>query len=168
MKTRQDIIREYINRLGPDVAMLEIGVDYGDTWHHQRGVVVNYTGVDISLEKVTVPMDDPRSHWFEMDSRDFWRRTEAPSVQFPYLHEVKWSLIYIDGCHDYEFVKIDLQGAIRCLSPGGYILAHDMIPKENPPYQAWKEICLPRSDLLCYLLDEKIHRYGMGVCQKVS
>lgn len=167
--TRQDIIREYINKHGPDIEMLEIGVDYGDTWHHQRGVVANYTGVDISLDRVTVPMDDPRSHWFEMDSRDWWKMMDRDGFITPvnYVHG-GWNFIFIDGCHDLDVVRVDLREALKYLIPGGYMLVHDVIPKRNPPYLAWAEICLPRSDLMCWLLDESIHRYGVGVCQKVS
>ena len=36
-----------------------------------------------------------------------------------------FDLIFIDGCHEYEYVRSDTQGAMRHISPRGLILWHD-------------------------------------------
>lgn len=164
--TRQDVIREYISAHGPDVEMLEIGVDYADTWHHQRGVIMNYTGVDIDLSRVSVPRDDPRCHFLEIDSRDYWELIEENPPTYLANNRNQWNLIFIDGQHDYEAVLNDLRQAIKHLAPGGYMLIHDVIPEENGPGRAYKEICLPHPDLLCHVRGQEIHRHGMAVCVK--
>lgn len=33
--------------------------------------------------------------------------------------------VFIDGCHDYSYVKKDTANALRCLRPGGLIVWHD-------------------------------------------
>jgi predicted O-methyltransferase YrrM len=37
-------------------------------------------------------------------------------------------LVFVDACHDYEFVKSDSQAALNLLRPGGVILWHDYVP----------------------------------------
>lgn len=52
-----------------------------------------------------------------------------------------FDLIFIDGLHTYEQVHLDLVNAIKCLSLGGAIVLHDMLPRN------WKESNVPRINL---------------------
>jgi predicted O-methyltransferase YrrM len=52
----------------------------------------------------------------------------ADSTQFdtkPYSHSVDF--VFIDGCHDYDFVKNDTIKALEMLAPGGTIAWHDYV-----------------------------------------
>lgn len=162
--TRQDIIREYIGKHGADVEMLEIGVDYGDTWHHQRGLICTYTGVDISLATVTVPMNDPHSHWVEMDSREFWKQVQREGIP-KWVHGT-WNLIFIDGCHDYELAVTDMREALKWLAIGGYMLIHDVSAEGSGVRRAYEEVCLADPTLQCFIDDRET--WGIAVCLKIS
>jgi Methyltransferase domain len=48
----------------------------------------------------------------------------APSA-IDFMKSEKWDLIYIDGSHDYEIVKQDLENSITNLSNGGLIVMDD-------------------------------------------
>lgn len=48
-----------------------------------------------------------------------------------------FDLIFIDGLHTYEQVKRDIFNALNCVRKGGYILLHDMLPRN------WKESHIP-------------------------
>lgn len=41
----------------------------------------------------------------------------------------RYDIIFIDADHRYAGVKLDLEGALRLLKPGGYIVMHDCFPK---------------------------------------
>lgn len=38
---------------------------------------------------------------------------------------IPFDLVFIDGCHHYEYVKKDTQNAIKYLKSGGMIIWHD-------------------------------------------
>jgi hypothetical protein len=44
--------------------------------------------------------------------------------------EQKWDVIFIDGLHTYEQVSRDVRNALRCLSANGWIILHDMFPRD--------------------------------------
>ena len=66
------------------------------------------------------------------------RLSEIPNVSREFLDsanlhvkpDFSYDLIFIDGCHDYSYVKNDSIHAFRLIKPGGYILWHDygMLP----------------------------------------
>jgi len=41
----------------------------------------------------------------------------------------KFDVIFIDGNHDYEFVKRDIYNSLNCITKNGIIIMHDMLPQ---------------------------------------
>jgi hypothetical protein len=42
----------------------------------------------------------------------------------------KFDVIFIDGLHTYEQVRLDVINAIKTLKPGGWIALHDLLPRD--------------------------------------
>ena len=57
------------------------------------------------------------------------RQLLGDSTRFDYSpYAGTCDLVFVDACHDYEFVKSDSRAALKLLRPGGVILWHDYIP----------------------------------------
>jgi hypothetical protein len=55
------------------------------------------------------------------------------SIRFPYEPiDKEYDVVFIDGAHDYESVKIDIGKALRALSPTGVIVFHDYQSPNDP------------------------------------
>lgn len=92
--------------------------------------------------------------------------------------ELKYDLIFIDGLHHADQVERDIDNALKCLTKGGYILVHDvlptkeehtLVPRPTPSghwngdvYKAWIKL-RSRSDVNMYVIDTD---NGVGVIQK--
>ena len=48
---------------------------------------------------------------------------------------IRCGLVFVDGCHDYEFALFDIQCAARSMTPGGFILV-DNAPQAGPYFAA--------------------------------
>lgn len=96
-----------------DPAYLEIGCDENQLFHSVP-----------ARRKVGV---DPRRGGTVRATSDEFFRTNTET----------FDLVFIDGLHTREQVRRDLAGAIRCLNPGGWILLHDMLPRD------WVELHVP-------------------------
>jgi hypothetical protein len=88
----------------------------------------------------------------------------------------KFDCIFIDGLHEYEQVKKDIQNSIRCLNNNGAILLHDCLPvsyaaQAVPRYKSswngdvWKAIVEVRTwgevDVKTVLID-----HGVSIIKK--
>lgn len=51
------------------------------------------------------------------------------SDEFFKTNTQKFDVIFIDGNHDYEFVKRDVYNSLNCLNKNGIIIMHDMLPQ---------------------------------------
>lgn len=105
---RYDIINLLIQRYGFG-RYLEIGVNTGDTFSKIQ-----------CPEKTSV---DPIQLGFTthvMTSDEFFNQLPTHTV---------YDIIFIDGMHEYHQCYNDIINATKHLSPGGFILCHDM----NPP-----------------------------------
>ena len=40
----------------------------------------------------------------------------------------RYDIVFIDGYHEHQQVRRDIEGSLRALNPGGIILLHDMVP----------------------------------------
>lgn len=56
-------------------------------------------------------------------------RSQDIGGEFPYEAD----LVFVDGGHDYESVKGDIESWAWKVRPGGALAFHDYIPGENPP-----------------------------------
>lgn len=82
-----------------------------------------------------IPQTNPKMHAYtevrfnELQHR--WDYFTGRSSKFWEQNKNKYDLIYIDGSHKYEDVKIDLDCAWICLSAGGLLLTDDYLHKYN-------------------------------------
>jgi hypothetical protein len=53
------------------------------------------------------------------------------SDEFFSTNNEKYDVIFIDGLHWSEQVEKDIDNALLCLNDGGYIVAHDCLPKKE-------------------------------------
>jgi hypothetical protein len=60
------------------------------------------------------------------------------SDEFFSINTKKFDVIFIDGLHTYQQVRIDTINAMKCLKEGGWIAFHDMLPGN------WKQQHVPR------------------------
>ena len=50
------------------------------------------------------------------------------SDEFFELNNEKFDFVFVDGL-EHDQVRRDVENALRCLNPGGYIALHDMLPR---------------------------------------
>jgi len=55
------------------------------------------------------------------------------------LQNIKFDMIFIDGCHEYEYVKRDIQNYKLLLNDNGILCGHDFHPRFNGVIKAVKE-----------------------------
>lgn len=62
---------------------------------------------------------------------DRWRFKLMPSADFWRLNDKTYDLIYVDGSHLYEDVRVDLFGAWDALDKGGILFLDDIVHPAN-------------------------------------
>ncbi len=98
------------------------------------------------------------------------------SNEFFNRNSKKFDLIFIDGLHEAEQVKVDIYNSLNCLNEGGFIVMHDcnpssemmqLVPRVSTEWtgDVWKAFVHYRRepDLLMYTIDTD---YGVGVIQR--
>lgn len=101
------------------------------------------------------------------------------SDEFFELNNEKFDFVFVDGLHEHDQVRRDVENALRCLNPGGYIALHDMLPRNwieaHVPCirqgswtgDAWKiSFELAKTDGLEYCIVNIDH--GVGVIKKTK
>jgi hypothetical protein len=68
-----------------------------------------------------------RARFYSMDSMTFFTHIQREGIR-------PW-LVFVDGCHDYEYALFDIQCAARSLSSGGFIII-DNISQSGPYFAA--------------------------------
>jgi predicted O-methyltransferase YrrM len=68
-----------------------------------------------------------RVRFYPTDSMSFFMRIQREGIR-------PW-LVFVDGCHDYEFALFDIQCAARSLTPGGFIVV-DNVSQVGPYFAA--------------------------------
>lgn len=119
---RTDIINKLITKFQLET-YLEIGVDKGINF--KRVKAKRKTSVD---PNATYDVDYP------MSSNAFFEQLPKDTM---------YDLIFIDGLHTAEQVKLDISNALKYLSPNGFIVVHDCSPTlkahqtTQPTIPAW-------------------------------
>lgn len=85
---------------------LELGTHAGVTF--RQVLAKDKTGVDPAFDTT-----------YRMTTDEFFEKV-APGQ--------KWDIIFIDACHEYDYILRDYNNAVKHLSPGGVIFVHDMVP----------------------------------------
>lgn len=132
------VMLPYLLDLKPGDTYLEVGVQYGRSLEFAREVAddkVNIVGIDLDELKEPVP----GAVFVQANSRT-WK------------HNGKVELIFIDGDHNYEGVKADIENWYPQMAEGGVMLFHDCdetspgvvkafdeFVAANKPKKAWKD-----------------------------
>jgi hypothetical protein len=134
---RREGIRKIAQMIGRP-RVLEIGVDRAGVLSHCHDVFGAYTGVDIRIYDSVKELKDLACpfRFVECQSVDFWKSLTKADL---------YDLIYVDGDHGKLGSHLDItQGMLR-LAPGGFILAHDISPKDSRkdtgPAWSYNRIC---------------------------
>jgi len=106
---------------------LEIGVKHGHTFNK----------ISKNVLKESVDINGEWNPTYHCSSDDFFK--ELPLTK-------KWDIIFIDGYHEKEQVKIDIENSLLHLNNGGCIVCHDTLPayphylKPDMCHNAWEAI----------------------------
>ena len=107
--TRTHILNFLVNSKGYK-SYLEVGVQNVRN-NFNRINCINKLGVDPAVDDINViPMTSDQ--FFDCNQRTF-------------------DLIFIDGLHEYDQVKKDLDNSLKILNDGGIIMLHDTLPEEE-------------------------------------
>tara|TARA_R110001592_G_scaffold8826_2_gene47836 strand:- start:5005 stop:5577 length:573 start_codon:yes stop_codon:yes gene_type:complete len=143
MKNSQDIIN-YLIKNNNYTRFLEIGVR-----PNNKGMSIN----QIECEHKDGVDTQPNRCNYTMTSDEFFNT--IPSTQ-------TYDIIFVDGCHEKDYVLRDVNNSLNHLNSNGIILCHDINPPSlmhlNPDlcwnaWEAWAELRCTRSDLQMYSLD---------------
>lgn len=122
--------------------VLEIGTYDGNTALNLAANVVS----DGTVITVDLPPDWDKQFVYDVPAK-YWNVTDREGIGIQYRNtpfesrirqvlgdsaEVDWQalnppfdLIFIDGCHYFDYVKTDTESALKNLTPGGIIVWHD-------------------------------------------
>lgn len=107
MKNRIQFINHVIRTMDYKT-YLEVGVYKGEVFNT---IGIEKTGVDIDCDIEGV---------LKLDSDTFFEDNTN-----------LYDIIFIDGDHNYEQVKKDVENALECLTPNGMVLMHDTCPTKS-------------------------------------
>ena len=151
MIIRTDIINWYMTQFGYK-SYLEIGVQHPDK---------NFVKINCD-KKVGIDPDPNANATYCMTSDNFFEQTKE-----------KFDFIFIDGLHESEQVKKDIENALKCLSPFGMIMLHDcnpttkemqLVPRQQSEWtgDVWRAFLKmrERNDLFMFTIDDD---YGCGI-----
>ncbi len=137
--------------------VLEIGVDNADVLHYCHNVFGSYTGVDVKVSQTALNSKGLECPFEFVESKSvyFWKSLDKDDL---------FDLVYVDGDHTKVASHLDITQAMLRLSPGGYILAHDMndndAEQDIGPAWSYNRVCnLP--GWYARLLEG--HGEGMGI-----
>ena len=170
MQKRTQIINFLIEKINAK-NYLEIGL--GNAKNFSQVICENKTSVDQydeNFRKNTLKWDtlDGVEPTYLMSSDDFFKQNNQ-----------KFDVCFIDGKHDQDFVKRDLENCLNVTHNGGYVLLHDLnpkieahqrVPQETPMWlgdcwKTWVRTRSDRDDLEMYVINVET---GIGVVKKGS
>ena len=114
--------------------MIEIGTFIGESTVLFGQNFKSVTAIDPFLEGYD-PEDSTSRFDFNEVYQEYLNRTKPyPNINtitltsddaFSRVKDMQYDFIYIDGLHQYEQVKIDIENYMQLVKPGGYIAGHD-------------------------------------------
>jgi 2-polyprenyl-3-methyl-5-hydroxy-6-metoxy-1,4-benzoquinol methylase len=98
---------------------LEIGLGDLSNFNAIKGAIKH--GVDPNFSIVGPSIDDPETMFFKLSSNDFFN-------DFNLDEQRRYDVIFIDGLHHAEQLKLDIENSLQVLNEGGVIIVHDINP----------------------------------------
>lgn len=184
IRTELELLRCLLERMSCDerIGLIEIGSCFGGTLYiwlsHFSGQMIS---IDLpegpgccgntkdSMERRNVILRRKANNWNHLhfifgDSTEQQVCHEVESI----LHDTRdrrVGMLFIDGDHRYEFVKIDYETFSPCVREGGVIVLHDIKPECRSVHQLWGEIV--ESGVRCLeICDPRYSWGGLGVVFK--
>ena len=160
---RQEIIQKLINHIDAK-SYLEIGLGNGEV--HKNINCRIKVGVDPCEYPITKKHNVQPT--FKLTSDEFFKQNKET-----------FDIIFIDGLHEATCVERDINNSLKILNPKGYIICHDMNPKNEAAqmvprirdswngdcWKAWVKIRSTNPNLKMFVVDTD---FGCGVIQKGS
>jgi len=134
---------------------LEIGVRYGRCLSCIKAP--NRTGVDPAPvlheveEKYHAGLEGVEMHVCTSD--EFFARTSET-----------FDVVFVDGMHLYEFAMRDLLNSLNRLNPGGFVVAHDLCPRNAVVASRKRKSTEWNGDVWKITLDVHMNYPGIGYC----
>ena len=126
-------LKKHLNKLNKhvdrsnDIHVLEIGsyeglssVFFADNFLEREGS--SLTCVDPFLR---IPNNDHADYFTRCDNSNKIKVFKITSDEFFANNDKKFNLIYIDGCHEPEFISRDLENGFECLEENGIMWMND-------------------------------------------
>ncbi len=138
MSAHTPIIKSIIESCGYKT-YLELGVYDGQNFLQCSQSCDFAVAVDVKIPDILRSQTDKRRS-FQCTTEEFFTK----QIGALYSEHQTFDAIFIDACHDYQFVLNDLEESWRLLSDYGTIFLHDTSPEEerllDPGYcgDAWK------------------------------
>jgi len=109
-----DLCKQFIQ---PTYDMLELGVNDGVSTELFSYYAQSITAIDRKSSSALKRVLSQRKNiqFLKMNFDNFWK-TNAK----------KFDLIYIDGCHDFNSVSVDIKNSLQHVKENGIICGHDM------------------------------------------
>lgn len=143
MKTRTELLNYLAAKYGLK-RYLEIGVQNKDS-NFNRIICESKTGVD--------PDPEAKAHLVMTSDAFFDHYTKGePDLNADALR-LTFDLVFIDGLHHAEQVKKDVDNALNCLNPGGFIVLHDCLPVEEKHAKVPRESKVWNGDTYRFIFD---------------
>jgi len=120
MKGSTDIISFFADHIKPK-RYLEIGVSQAQTINAVAKCAEETVGVDPNLECESHINKDLNITFHALTSDEFFKKHP----------DAKFDMIFIDGFHEKEQVRLDFQNSLKVLSPDGWVFFHDTYPPEE-------------------------------------
>lgn len=118
---RSDVIQSVLD-LFDAPSYLEIGVDYGETFHNvkaARKVAVDPV-LKFDVQEKRALVTDAECEYFDTYSDVYFAKFLKPGEKF--------DLVFIDGLHTFDQTLKDLLNAMSCLKDDGIIIVDDVYP----------------------------------------
>lgn len=151
-------------KLGGGTKVLEIGVDRGAVpmflvsfFRPPRGSAETFWGTYLGVDpkwRMPFPLEElcDFASFIEADSASFWATCE-----------MRFDLIYVDGCHNDDVADLDVKEAVKHLSPAGMVLVHD-VRADGGPRKAFIKHCVENLTMTGFFATaENVCGSGMGI-----
>jgi len=88
---------------------------------------------------------------------------EVPALMIAYP-DLKFDYILVDGCHDKDYARKDLENAVKLIDKGGYIVFDDITPDGCALQDVWDEF--KQNNLKDFIFGENHDGKGIGYARK--
>lgn len=116
---------------------LEVGVFYGGTFYVWKQLFEHVVGIDVNQEYCDLVAAQLEQYGYDIATSHFIcgssQATETLAKTKEYLNGKQIDLLFIDGAHGYEALKMDFEYYLPLVRIGGIVAMHD-VGDENAPH----------------------------------